>query len=151
MTQLLSRATVIPVQEVTNQMRVELKHVSVIPPNMLMSNEAGVLRLQPREKTRLPARSIGFFFDSLAADQHEHAIGVILSGTSIDSTIGLETIEAEGGITSAQDDSAKYDSMPRSAVAAGCVDFVLSPVDVYRQRPIKHADKPARPPPRPAR
>ena len=151
MTQLLSRATVIPVREVTNQMRVELNHVSVIPPNMLMSIEAGVLRLQPREKTRLPARSIDFFFELLAADQHEHAIGVTFSGASTDGTIGLETIKAEGGIPFAQDDSAEYGAMPRSAVAAGCVDCVLSPVDVYRQRPIKHADKPARPPPRPAR
>ena len=127
LTQLLSRVTAMPVQEVTNQMRVEPDHVYVIPPNTLMSIEAGVLRLQPRENTRLPARSIDFFFESLAADQRERAIGVILSGTATDGTIGLETIKAEGGITFAQDDSAKYDSMPRSAVAAGCVDFVLSP------------------------
>jgi two-component system CheB/CheR fusion protein len=86
-----------------------------------------VLTLPPRPKTRAPHRSIDFFLEALAADQHELAIGVILSGTATDGTVGLEAIKAEGGITFAQDDSARYESMPRSAIAAGCVDFVLSP------------------------
>jgi len=55
---------------------------------------------------------------------------VILSGTATDGTLGLEAIKAEGGITFAQDDSARYDSMPRSAVAAGAVDFILSAEDI---------------------
>src|SRR6185369_17045474 len=70
---------------------------------------------------------IDSFFEALAEDQREAAIGVILSGTASDGTRGLEAIKAEGGITFAQDDSAKYDSMPRSAVTAGCVDFILKP------------------------
>ena len=127
LTQLLSRVTALPVQVVTDHLRVEANHVYVIPPNTYLSIECGVLKLQLRDQARTPARSIDFFFESLAADQHERAIGVILSGTASDGTIGLEAIKAEGGITFAQDDSAKYDSMPRSAVAAGCVDFVLSP------------------------
>ena len=127
LTQLLSRVTALPVQVVTDHLRVEANHVYVIPPNTYLSIESGVLKLQLRDQARTPARSIDFFFESLAADQHERAIGVILSGTASDGTIGLEAIKAEGGITFAQDDSAKYDSMPRSAVAAGCVDFVLSP------------------------
>ena len=130
LTQLLARATALPVQDVTNHMLVEPNHVYVIPPNTDLSIEAGVLMLQPRDMARIPARSIDFFFESLAADQHERAIGVILSGTASDGTIGLEAIKAEGGITFAQDDSAKYDSMPRSAVAAGCVDFELSPAGI---------------------
>ena len=76
----------------------------------------------------------------LAQDQRERAIGVILSGTATDGTLGLEAIKAEGGITFAQDDSAKYDSMPRSAIAAGCVDFVLKPEDIASElaRIAKH-------------
>jgi len=125
--QLLARATTMPVHEVTNDLRVEPNNVYVIPPNTSLRIEAGVLKLQPRDKARTTARSIDVFFESLAADQHEGAIGIVLSGTASDGTIGLEAIKAEGGITFAQDDSAGYDSMPRSAVAAGCVDFVLAP------------------------
>ncbi|HEX6284737.1 MAG TPA: chemotaxis protein CheB, partial [Pyrinomonadaceae bacterium] len=98
------------------------------------------MKLQQRKKARTPARSIDSFLESLAQDQRERAIGVILSGTATDGTIGLEAIKAEGGITLAQDDSAKYDSMPRSAVAAGCVDLVLSPADIAKElaRIAKH-------------
>jgi two-component system CheB/CheR fusion protein len=78
-------------------------------------------------------RSIDLFLESLAKDQGERAIGVILSGTATDGTQGLEMIKAEGGIAFAQDDSAKYDSMPRNAVAAGCVDFVLSPEKIAKE------------------
>src|SRR5260370_8796201 len=79
---------------------------------------------------RTPHRPIDSFFESLAQDQRDRAIGVVLSGTASDGTLGLEAIKAEGGITFAQDDSAKHDSMPRSAVAAGCVDLVLPPADL---------------------
>jgi len=140
LTQLLGRATSLPVLEVTNNLRVEPNHVYVIPPNTNLSISAGVLTLAPRPKTRTPHRSIDFFLDSLARDQRECAIGVILSGTATDGTLGLEAIKAEGGITFAQDDSARYDSMPRSAVAAGAVDFILSPEDIATElaRIAKH-------------
>jgi hypothetical protein len=78
-----------------------------------------ILKLGPRKQGRGPTRSIDSFFELLAEDQRERA-----------GTVGLEAIKAEGGITFAQDDSAKYDSMPRSAAAAGCVDFVLSPFPI---------------------
>jgi two-component system CheB/CheR fusion protein len=140
LTQLLGRATLLPVHEVTNNLRVEPNHVYVIPPNANLSITEGVLTLGPRPKTRTPHRSIDFFFEALANDQRDHAIGVILSGTATDGTVGLEAIKAEGGITFAQDDSARYDSMPRSAVAAGSVDFVLSPEDIATElaRIAKH-------------
>jgi two-component system CheB/CheR fusion protein len=98
------------------------------------------LRLEPPPVSRSPLRSIDSFFESLAQDQRERAIGVILSGTATDGTLGLEAIKAEGGITFAQDDSARYDSMPRSAVAAGCVDFILSPEGIAKElaRIAKH-------------
>src|SRR5205814_3372618 len=93
----------------------------------------GSLKLHPRIAAPGAQRSIDFFFESLAQDQGEQAIGVILSGTASDGTLGLEAIKAEAGITFAQDESAKYDSMPRSAIAAGCVDFVLSPEHIAKE------------------
>jgi two-component system CheB/CheR fusion protein len=133
LTQLLGRATSMPVREVTNNLRVEANHVYVIPPNTNLSIAQGVLQLQPRSETRAPQRSIDFFFESLAEDQRERAIGVILSGTASDGTLGLEAIKTEGGITFVQDESARYDSMPRSAIAAGCVDFVLPPEGIAKE------------------
>ncbi len=130
LTQILSRATSLPVCDVTNNQAVLANHVYIIPPDTNLSIAEGVLKLQPRPKARTPHRPIDSFFESLAQDHHERAIGVVLSGTASDGTLGLEAIKAEGGITFAQDDSAKYDSMPRSAVAAGCVDLVLSPENI---------------------
>src|SRR2546427_8292496 len=86
----------------------------------------GTLQLRPRESSGLH-RSIDYFFRSLAEDQGHKAIGVILSGTATDGTLGLEEIKAEGGITFAQDETAQYLGMPQSAVASGSVDFVLAP------------------------
>lgn len=133
LTQLLGRATAMPVCEIEHNLRVLPNHVYVIPPNKNLSIDEGVLKLAPRTKTGGAARSIDHFLQSLADDQHERAIGVILSGTASDGTLGLEAIKAEGGITFAQDDSAKFDSMPHSAVAAGCVDFVLAPKDIAHE------------------
>jgi two-component system CheB/CheR fusion protein len=140
LTQLLARTTLMPVREVTNNLRVQANHVYVIPPNANLGITKGVLKLNPRMQNRSAHHPIDAFFESLAQDQHECAIGVILSGTATDGTLGLEAIKAEGGITFAQDDSAKYDSMPRSAVAAGCVDFVLTPENIAKElaRIAKH-------------
>lgn len=77
---------------------------------------------------------IDHFLRSLAIDQAGKAIGVILSGTASDGALGLKAIKAEGGITIAQDiASARYDGMPRSAVATGCVDYVLAPDQIARE------------------
>ena len=109
-------------------MRVEPNHVYVIPRNTNMTIARGVLRLLPREETRGQHHPIDYFLRSLAEEKSNRAIGVILSGTASDGTLGLEAIKAEGGITFAQDEkTAKYDGMPRSAIAAGCVDFELPP------------------------
>ncbi|HUS25306.1 MAG TPA: chemotaxis protein CheB [Candidatus Binatia bacterium] len=131
--QILARATRMPVREVTDNRRVQANRVYVIPPNTSLGIAKGVLKLQPRVPSRTPHHSIDLFLESLAQDQHEQAIGVILSGTATDGTLGLEAIKAEGGITFAQDESARYDSMPRSAIAEGCVDFVLSPSAIARE------------------
>src|SRR5439155_17807216 len=118
----------LPVSEVRNGMAVQPDHIYVIPPNVSMFISGGVLKLQPREGGSGLHRSIDIFFKSLAKDQKSKAIAVILSGTASDGTLGLEAIKAEGGITFAQDEkSARYDSMPRSAIGSGCVDFILPP------------------------
>lgn len=127
LTQILSRATAMPVGEAAHKQPLQANHVYIIPRDTNLSIRQGLLQLEPRGRTRTPHRPIDGFFESLAQDQRERAVGVVLSGTASDGTLGLEAIKAEGGITFAQDDSAKYDSMPRSAVAAGCVDLVLSP------------------------
>ncbi len=133
LTHILSRATPLPVGEVMHNQPLQANHVYIIPRDTNLSIVEGLLKLERRERTRTPHRPIDMFFESLAQDQRERAIGVVLSGTASDGTLGLEAIKAEGGITFAQDDSAKYDSMPRSAVAAGCVDLVLSPADIAKE------------------
>ncbi len=140
LTQLLKRATSMPVHEVTNNLRVEANNVYVIPPNTNLGISEGILILKPRPQGRGAHHPIDAFLESLAHDRRERAIGVILSGTATDGTLGLEAIKAEGGITFAQDESARYDSMPRSAVAAGCVDCVLKPEDIAKElaRVAKH-------------
>ena len=132
--QLLTRGTKMAVHEVTDRLKVEPNHIYVIPPGKQMVIVQGVLRLQPRVRSPgKPLRAIDHFLESLAHDLRERAIGVILSGTATDGTLGLEAIKGEGGITFAQDSSAKYNSMPRSAVDAGCVDFELSPFAIARE------------------
>ena len=131
--QILARATAMPVVGVTHNLRVLANHVYVIPPNVSLGLCRGVLKLRPRAKGRLAPQSIDSFFETLAQDRHERAIGVILSGAASDGTVGLEAIKAEGGLTFAQDRSAKYDSMPRSAAGAGCVDFVLAPEAIAKE------------------
>jgi len=94
----------------------------------------GTLHLMPRRETELQHMPIDCFLTSLAEDRKDWAIGVILSGTASDGTLGLKAIKAEGGIAFAQDEkTAKYDSMPRSAIAAGCVDFVLPPEGIAKE------------------
>ncbi len=118
------------VREAADGIAVEPNHIYVIPPNADITIADGALKVRRPEEVHGPRHVIDGFFESLAQDQSEHAIGVILSGTASDGTRGLEAIKAEGGITFAQDESAKYDSMPRSAISTGCVDFVLSPKDI---------------------
>jgi two-component system CheB/CheR fusion protein len=133
LTQVLARATRLPITEVTDGMSVEANHVYVIPPNTDMAISGGALRLVPRTSHSGPQLPIDHFFASLAEDRKDQAIGVILSGTATDGTLGLKAIKAEGGYTFAQDDTAKYDGMPKSAIAAGFVDYVLSPHDIANE------------------
>ena len=124
---LLSTKTAMPVHEATHRQRVLPNHVYVITPNTCLRIARGLLMVQPRDSTPGAARTIDIFFESLAHDGRERAIGIILSGNASDGTIGLEAIKTQGGITLAQDHSAAYRSMPQSAIAAGCVDLMLAP------------------------
>jgi two-component system CheB/CheR fusion protein len=127
LSEILARDTSMPVREVHDESAVEPNHVYVIPPGRNMVIEDGVLKLLPREEARGLHRPVDSFLRSLADDLRHRAVGVILSGTGNDGTLGLEAIKAQGGLTFAQDDSAQQSGMPRSATAAGCVDFVLPP------------------------
>ena len=126
--QILERTTAMSVLQIKDRMRVQPDHVYVIPPNCDLTILNATLHIAKRDEHRSVNMTIDIFFRSLAADQGSNAIGVILSGTASDGTSGLTAIKGEGGITFAQDThSAKYDGMPASAIAAGCVDFVLPP------------------------
>jgi two-component system, chemotaxis family, CheB/CheR fusion protein len=132
--EILSKATMIPVDEVKAGIRVKPNCVYVIPPGAFMAITAGAFTLTPRNKESGQHLSVNFFLRSLAEERKSGAIGVILSGTGGDGTLGLESIKAEGGITFAQDPAtAKYDGMPRSAIDSGCVDFVLPPKEIAQE------------------
>lgn len=134
LTDILSRTTRIPVVEVKHGMRVEPGHVYVMPPNTRMTIVEGVLNLAPRSDDRGPQMPIDHFLRSLAEDMGSRAIAVILSGSASDGALGLKAIKGESGITFAEaPQSAKYDSMPRSAVASGAVDFVLPPKGIAQE------------------
>jgi len=131
---LLSHATGMLVAEVKGDLLVEPNRVYVIPPAEDIVLAEGMLKLVPRSQTRGSHMPIDSFLGTLAEVQGSLGIGVILSGMASDGTLGLEAIRAEGGIAFAQDPrSAKHADMPRSAIAAGCVDFVLSPEEIARE------------------
>jgi two-component system, chemotaxis family, CheB/CheR fusion protein len=134
LSELLAKETSMPVSEVTDRMKVEPNHVYVIPPDATMSISDSVLRLTPREESRVGRMPIDFFMRSLAEAHTNNAIGVVLSGTGSDGTLGLAEIQAQGGVTLVQDENtARYDGMPRSAIASGCVDFILPPEGIARE------------------
>jgi two-component system CheB/CheR fusion protein len=124
---ILARSTEMPVQSAQDAMAIAADHVYVIPAGAGMELVDGKLRVHPRRKADGYYRPIDEFFRSLAREQLHRSIGVVLSGTASDGTLGCGEIKVAGGIVYAQDQSAQEDSMPRSAIAAGCVDFVLSP------------------------
>jgi two-component system CheB/CheR fusion protein len=134
LSELLGKATRMPVVEVTEGMRVRGNHIYVIPPNADMTITDGELHLSPMSQDRALRMPIDSFFRSLADVYQSRAVGVILSGTASDGTLGLQAIKAMGGVTFAQDDeSAKYNAMPRNAIAAGNVDFVLPPPSIAQE------------------
>ncbi|MBO3461472.1 PAS domain-containing protein [Aetokthonos hydrillicola Thurmond2011] len=128
LSEILSKSTEMPVSEVHSGIKVAPNHVYVIPPNVSMAITNGVLNLTPRDRGGGQFMSVDTFLLSLAQEQGNKAIAVILSGGDGDGSRGLEAVKAAGGVTFAQSgDTAKVNSMPNTAVATGLVDFVLPP------------------------
>lgn len=126
LTEILQRTTTMPVVEATDQMALVPDRVHIIPPNRDMSIFHGVLQLSVPELPRGQRMPIDAFLRSLAEDQGERAIGIILSGTGTDGTLGLRAIIGSGGVTLVQEPStAKYDGMPASVINAGYATHVL--------------------------
>ena len=134
LTEIIAKITAMPVEEVKSGTRIKPDCVYVIPHNAPHRNCGRHVYPGPARQGARPHLAVNFFMRSLAAELSNRAIGVILSGTGADGTLGLEDIKAEGGITFAESPaSAKYDGMPRSAIESGCVDFVLPPKDIAKE------------------
>ena len=142
LSELVQRYTRMTVHEVEDGMVVEPNTVYVIPPNRNMAILHGNLHLL--EPSEIPGvrTPIDFFFRSLAEDRKEDAICIVLSGTGTEGAMGLRAVKGEGGMVMVQEpESAKYDGMPRSALATGVVDYILPPDKMADQliRHVRHA------------
>ncbi|WP_239970650.1 CheR family methyltransferase [Confluentibacter citreus] len=129
LTEILSNKTEMKVQEIDDMDKIKPNNVFVIPYNKGIEVTDGHIKLIPRSELST-AITIDILFSSLAHAQKERVIGIVLSGSASDGTIGIKDIKHEGGLTFAQDDTAKFTSMPRSAISAGVIDFILSPKDI---------------------
>ncbi|MCH6200726.1 ATP-binding protein [Aquiflexum sp. LQ15W] len=130
LTPLLAKITSMEVGEVENKVLIKPDTFYIIPPDKEISVENDQIILSPRPETPKFNFPIDILFTSLSKTHRENVIGIILSGSATDGTIGMRSIKQEGGLTFAQDSSAKFDSMPKSAITAGLVDFILSPKDI---------------------
>lgn len=134
LTGLIRRYTRMEVSEVEDGMVVAPNHAYIIPPGRDMALLNGMLHLLEPSSPRGLRLPIDFFFRSLAQDQHERAICIVLSGTGSDGTLGLRAIKGAGGMVMVQKpESTEYDGMPRSALATGLVDFELPPAEMPAQ------------------
>ncbi len=134
LTDIIRHYTQMEVFEVEDGMRVVPNCVYVIPPNRKMAIHDGCLQLFEPSAPHGQRLPIDFFFHSLAQDQHERSIAIILSGTGSDGTQGIAAIKREGGIVLAQElDSAEYKGMPQSAIETGLVDYILTPNQMPKQ------------------
>jgi two-component system CheB/CheR fusion protein len=131
---LVKRYTKMQVSEVEDGMVVRPNCTYIIPPNRDMALLNGALHLLEQGSPRGLRLPIDYFFRSLAQDQRERTIGIVLSGSGSDGTLGVRAIKGEGGLAMAQEpESAEYDNMPRSAIATGLVDYVLPPAEMAAQ------------------
>ena len=145
MATLVGRTTDMPVSEAQDGQRLAPNHVYVIPPDHFLSLDQGVIRLRRPAQKSASDLPIDPFLRSLADDQHEWAIGIILSGTGSYGSAGLKAIKGAGGMVMVQEpSSAEYESMPTSAIDTGLADYVLAPeqmpkalLDYVRHFPIE--------------
>lgn len=135
MAELLAKQTAMPVVQATDGVTLAANHVYVIPPDSTLTLAGGALRLGARAASHDPIDSL---FRSLAEDRAESAIGIVLSGTGSDGSLGLRAIKAHAGMAMVQEPtSAKYDTMPRSAIAAAMVDWIL-PVEAMPAKLVEY-------------
>lgn len=131
LSEILQRSTAMPVVEARNQVPIERNHVYVIPPNHDMVIEHGCLGLSRSSGARSGPMPIDRFFRSLADDQGEFAVGIVLSGTGTDGTLGMRAIHGAGGLCLVQEPAtARYDGMPASAIQSGFASQVLAVEDM---------------------
>ena len=134
LSELVRRYTKMEVFEVEDGMAIKPNCAYIIPPNRDMALVNGTLQLLEPSFARGLRLPIDFFFRSLAQDQHERAICIVLSGTGSDGTLGVRAVKGEGGMVMVQTpESTEYDGMPRNAIATGMVDFVLPPNEMPAQ------------------
>ena len=134
LTELVRRYTRMPVEEVEDGVEVKPNQVYIIPPNRDLALLNGRLQLFEPDHARGVRLTIDFFFRSLAADQHHRAICIVLSGTGSDGTVGVRAVKGEGGMAMAQTPATtEFDGMPRSAIATGLIDYILSPGEMAAQ------------------
>jgi two-component system CheB/CheR fusion protein len=143
---LLQRVTTLSVRQAEELMHVEPDCVYVIPPNAELSVINGALNLERPTEPRGLRLPINVLFSSLAREQGERSIAVILSGMGSDGTLGLQEIKALGGLTVVQQpESAQFDSMPRSAIGACSADIVALPSEIPSRILTYIAKQPTRP------
>ncbi|TCT10147.1 chemotaxis protein CheB [Paralcaligenes ureilyticus] len=149
LTELIRRRTRMQVFEVEDGVVVRPNCVYIIPPNRDMAFLNGTLQLLEPSAPRGHRLPIDFFFQSLARDQHERAICIVLSGTGGDGALGVRAVKNEGGMVMVQSpDSTEFDGMPRSAIATGMVDYQLPPAEMpaqliaYAARAYDYATRP---------
>jgi len=142
LTDLIRRYTRMQVFEVEDGVVVKPQCVYIIPPNHDMAFLNGTLNLMEPALPHGQRLPIDFFFRSLAQDQHERAICIVLSGTGSDGTLGMRAVKGEGGMVMAQlPETTEFDSMPRNAIDTGLVDYIL-PADEMATHLIAYASHP---------
>lgn len=134
LTDILQKLTRIPVQEIKNNVLIEPDNIYIIPSNKLLTANDGRLQLSERRPKHEMNMPIDVFFSSLAEVYHAQAVGVILSGSGMDGTLGLKEIRGQGGLTYVQEPgTASFEGMPQSAIDADAADFVLPPEEIAGQ------------------
>jgi two-component system, chemotaxis family, CheB/CheR fusion protein len=129
--EVLRGATAMPVTQVTETVAVKPNHVYVVPPDQSLAMVDGHLALSPRVRSEQRRAPIDIFFRTLGETHHARAVGVVLSGTGADGSMGLKSIKENGGLCFAQDpNDADYSDMPRNSIATGIVDHILPARDI---------------------
>ncbi|MDB5228052.1 MAG: chemotaxis protein [Bacteroidota bacterium] len=141
MPELLSKHTVMPSVEAEDGMVLKPNHIYLLPSKKFITLQYGKIILQDKVKGPMPNNAVDVFFESLAKDKKEHAIGIVLSGTGSDGTKGIGEIKKHGGIVVVQDPvSAAFDGMPNSAIGTGMADLILTP-DVVGEELVQYMNE----------